>query len=77
MTAYPQLTHLAQAAVTAYVHGTGQGIDLSGLDAVAAAMGAAAAERLEPHLKQLTDEAVHRPVDWFRHDLLSAMGVGA
>lgn len=43
------------------------------LDAVARAVGAEAAERLRPQLKRLADEAVYWPVNWDRHDLLSAM----
>jgi hypothetical protein len=38
-------------------------------------MGADAAERLGRPLKRLADEAVHWPVDWDRHDSLSAMDV--
>lgn len=44
-------------------------------DAVAAAVGVDTAERLRPHLKRLADETLYWPVDWDRHDLLSAMDV--
>jgi hypothetical protein len=62
-------------AVVAYIRGAGLAWPHRSLDAVAGAMGADAAERLGPHLKRLADEAVYWPVDWNRHDLLSAMEV--
>lgn len=62
-------------AVVAYIRGAGLAWPHRSLDAVAEAMGAAAAERLGPLLKRLADEMVHWPVDWYRHDLLSAVEV--
>ena len=62
-------------AVVAYVRGAGLAWPHRSLDAVAGAMDADAAERLGPHLKRLADETVYWPVDWNRHDLLSAMDV--
>jgi len=62
-------------AVVAYIRGAGLAWPHRSLDAVAGAMGADAAERQGPHLKRLADEAVYWPVDWDRHDGLSAMDV--
>jgi hypothetical protein len=62
-------------AVVAYIRGAGLAWPHRSLDAVAGAMGADIAERLGPQLKRLADEAVYWPVDWNRHDLLSAMEV--
>jgi hypothetical protein len=62
-------------AVVAYIRGAGLAWPHASLAAVAEALGADAAERLGPHLKRLAGEAVYWPVDWNRHDLLSAMDV--
>ena len=62
-------------AVVAYIRGAGLAWPHRSLDAVAAAMGAAAAERFGPQLKPLADEMLHWPVDWDRLDLLAAMEV--
>ena len=45
------------------------------MEAVAGAIGADTAQRLEPRLKRLADETLYWPVDWGRHDSLSAMEV--
>jgi hypothetical protein len=62
-------------AVVAYLRGAGLAWPRQSLEAVAGAMGADTAQRLEPRLKRLADETLHWPVDWDRHDLLSAMEV--
>ena len=62
-------------AVVAYLRGAGLAWPRQSLEAVAGAMGADTAQRLEPRLKRLADETLHWPVDWDRHDLLSAMDV--
>lgn len=62
-------------AVVAYIRGAGKAWPHQSLGAVAEAMDANAAERLGPRLKGLADETLSWPVDWNRHDLLSAMEV--
>jgi hypothetical protein len=62
-------------AVVAYLRGAGLAWPRRSLDAVAEAMGADTAERLRPCLERLADETLYWPVDWDRHDLLSAMEV--
>jgi hypothetical protein len=59
-------------AVVAYIRGAGLAWPHDSLEAVAAAMGADAVERLGPDLKRLADETVYWPIDWDRHDLASA-----
>lgn len=62
-------------AVVAYIRGAGLAWPHRSLDAVAAAMGSDTAGGLGPHLKRLADESVYWPIDWNRHDSLSAMEV--
>jgi hypothetical protein len=62
-------------AVVAYLRGAGLAWPRRSLEAVAGAMSADTAQRLEPRLKRLADETLYWPVDWDRHDLLSAMEV--
>ena len=62
-------------AVVAYLRGAGLAWPRRSLDAVAEAMGSDVAERLGPRLERLADEILYWPVDWDRHDLLSAMDV--
>jgi hypothetical protein len=62
-------------AVVAYLRGAGLAWPRRSLEAVAGAMGVDTAQRLGPRLKRLADETLYWPVDWDRHDLLSAMEV--
>ena len=62
-------------AVVAYFRGAGLAWPRQSLEAVAEAIGADPAERLRPRLERLAGETLHWPVDWDRHDLLSAMDV--
>lgn len=62
-------------AVVAYFRGAGLAWPHRSLEAVAEAMGADTADRLRPRLERLAGETLHWPVDWDRHDLLSAMDV--
>jgi hypothetical protein len=62
-------------AVVAYFRGAGLAWPHRSLEAVAEAMGADTAERLRPRLERLAGETLRWPVDWDRHDLLSAMDV--
>jgi hypothetical protein len=59
-------------AVVAYISNSGFGWPTQTPEAVVKALGAEAAERLMPHLRQLAQEAVAWPVDWQQHDLASA-----
>jgi hypothetical protein len=62
-------------AVVVYLRGAGLAWPHRSLDAVAEAIGADTAERLRSSLQRLADEILYWPVDWDRHDLLSAMDV--
>jgi hypothetical protein len=57
-------------AVMVYLRGNGIGRPP---EAVARELGAEAAKRVEPRLKQLAREAVYWPVDWQKHNDVSAM----
>jgi hypothetical protein len=64
-------------AVVVYLRGSGLAWPSASPEAVAAELGAEAAERLMPRLRQLANEAVYWPVDWQNHidDLGGAMRV--
>jgi hypothetical protein len=64
-------------AVVVYLRGSGLAWPRSSPEAVAEELGAEAAERLMPRLRQLASEAVYWPVDWQNHidDLGSATRV--
>ena len=62
-------------AVVAYLRGAGRAWPHRSLEAVAQAMGADTAQRLEPRLKCLGDKTLYWPVDWDHHDSMSAMEV--
>jgi hypothetical protein len=64
-------------AVVVYLRGKGLAWPSASPEAVAKELGAEAADRLMPRLRQLADEAVYWPVDWQNHidDLGSAARV--
>jgi hypothetical protein len=64
-------------AVVVYLRGSGLAWPHASPEAVAQELGAEAAERLMPRLRQLANEAVYWPVDWQNHidDLGSAARV--
>jgi hypothetical protein len=64
-------------AVVVYLRGKGLAWPSASPEAVAKELGAEAADRLMPRLRQLADEAVYWPVDWQNHidDLGSATRV--
>jgi hypothetical protein len=59
-------------AVVAYFRGAGRPYPHQSLEAVEEALGTAAATRLRPQLEKLAHEVFTWPVDWDRHDLVSA-----
>ena len=62
-------------AMVAYIREAGRAWPHRSLEAVAEAIGADTARRLGPRLKRLADDTLYWPVDWDRHDSMSAMEV--